>query len=246
MPTHAAAAPRLAGRLRGAFSLALPRLCEVCRGWSATTICGECRGRYAAARARCPRCALPLPAGSACGACLMEPPPWDSCIAAVDYAFPWDRLIAWLKFGARPDLAAPLAAMLADAIHAGPGLLGLDAVVTAVPLGPDRIAERGYNQSWEIARRLADRSGLRADAGLLVRCRDTSSQVGLDRQARAANLRQALLAAPERRAAISGRTVAVVDDVMTTGATAAAAALALRSAGAAAVAIWVVARTDKA
>ncbi len=232
--------------LRGAFSPAVPRLCEVCRSWSAAALCSACLTRYAAARTRCPRCALPVAAGTSCGTCVVEPPPWDRCVAAVDYAFPWDRLIARLKFGERPDLADPLAALLAAAIRTAPRGPGARPLVTAVPLGPDRIAERGYNQSWEIARRLASRSGLRADPGLLMRCRDTSSQVGLDRRERAANLRQALLAAPDRGAMISGRTIAIVDDVMTTGATSAAATLALRAAGAAAVEVWVVARTDKA
>lgn len=227
-----------------------PRLCEVCRSWATGAVCGDCQARYAVPRARCAACALPLPAGGTCGDCQRSPPPWSACIAALDYAFPWDRLITQLKFGSRPDLAAPLADRLADLVTAriGAGPEGPDAVrgtiVTAVPLGPRRLAERGFNQSWLVARRLAAHCGLKADPGLLMRCRDTPPQSGLDRRAREANLRAALLATPGREAAIAGRAVALVDDVMTTGATAAAAAAALTAAGATSVAIWVVARTD--
>lgn len=227
-----------------------PRLCEVCRGWATEPVCGDCRSRYALPRARCAGCALPLPAGGLCGDCQRAPPPWNGCIAALDYAFPWDRLIARLKFGSRPDLAALLADRLADVVaarlDADPAAVGgaRATIVTAVPLGPRRLAERGFNQSWLVARRLAARCGLKADPGLLTRCRDTPPQSGLDRRAREANLRAALLATPGREAAIAGRAVALVDDVMTTGATAAAAAAALTRAGAASVSIWVVARTD--
>jgi len=224
-----------------AGGLPWPRLCEVCHSWDRAPVCRRCRERFAAPRARCPRCALPSPGGAVCGACLGTPPPWASCIAAVDYGFPWDRLITRLKFGQRPELAAPLAALLANARTATP--IGRATVVIAVPLGPARLAERGYNQAWQLARHVARALRLTARADLLLRCRDTPHQVGLDRAERERNLRQALLAAPERAAAIRGRDIALVDDVMTTGMTARAAAQALREAGAASVSVWVVART---
>lgn len=188
---------------------------------------------------------MALASGALCGACLTDAPPWDHCHAAVDYAFPWDRLIARMKFAQRPDLAAPLATLLADSIGAQPNPGQPVEIVTAVPLGPERLAARGFNQSWLIARRLARRLGLPANPALLLRCRDTAAQSGLDRDARAANLRRALLAAPDRVGAIAGRSIAIVDDVLTTGATATAAALALRAAAAASVTVWVVARTDR-
>lgn len=233
--------PQQAAWARGPASRWLPRLCEVCQAWDRTPVCARCRVRFALARPRCPQCGLPSPGGAVCGACLGAPPPWSSCVAAVDYGFPWDRLITRFKFGQRPDLAVPLAALLAQALAAAP--IGRATVVTAVPLSPARLAERGFNQAWQLARRIARALRLPAHAELLLRCRDTPHQVGLDRAQRERNLRQALLAAPERGATIAGRDIALVDDVMTTGMTARAATLALRDAGAASVQVWVVART---
>ncbi len=204
-------------------------------------MCDACRTRFAPLRPRCPRCALPSPDGAVCGSCLRAPPPWSTCVAAVDYGFPWDRLLSRLKFDQRPDLGAPLAGLLAHALAALPVERGV--VVTAVPLSTARLAERGYNQAWELARRVARALRLHADPRLLLRCRDTPHQVGLGRGERERNLRQALLATPERTAAIHGGTFALVDDVMTTGVTAQAATNALLAAGAASVSVWVVART---
>ena len=112
-----------------------------------------------------------------------------------------------------------------------------------VPLSPARLAERGLNQSWEIARRVARELGLAARADALLRLRDTPHQVGLSRQQRLHNLQGALCVEPARQRTIEGRDIALVDDVMTTGATAAACAEVLLRAGAASVQAWVVART---
>jgi len=99
-----------------------------------------------------------------------------------------------------------------------------------VPLAPQRLASRGFNQAWEIARPLARRLGVRADATLLTRRRDTAAQLTLDLPARQANLRDAFaLARPMR---LDGLHIAVVDDVMTTGATLRAAAAVLKAHGA--------------
>ena len=223
----------------------LPRQCEVCQCWSAASLCAECLQRFAPKTLRCAGCALPLHGlaaseGLRCGACLHEPPPWDGCVAAVDYGFPWDDLIGRFKFGQRSDLAVALASVLRRAL---PDVAAANAVITAVPLSDQRLAERGYNQAWELARRIARAVGLPAEPALLLRCRDTPHQVGLDRKARQRNLRQALLANPDKLAEIAGQHIVVVDDVMTTGMTAQAVALALRQAGAQSVRFWVLART---
>ncbi|HSB99637.1 MAG TPA: phosphoribosyltransferase family protein, partial [Burkholderiaceae bacterium] len=112
-----------------------------------------------------------------------------------------------------------------------------------VPLSHERLRERGYNQAWELARRLAQRLQIDAAPTVLQRGRDTAHQVGMTRRERERNLRDAFWVEPQGRPALQGRRVALVDDVLTTGATAHAAALALRRAGAAAVDVWVVART---
>lgn len=221
----------------------LPRLawlgpCAVCRGWDRGRLCATCRARFAAPRPRCPRCALPLAAdGTACAACLRATPAFDAAVAAVDYDYPWSVLLARLKFDAALDLAAALAALLAAAVERA-GDAPPDCVVP-VPLARARLAERGFNQSWEIARRL----GRAARADRLLRVKDTAHQLALPRAARAANLRDAFAVEPAAAAALRGADVALVDDVMTTGATADELARTLRRAGARRVRVWVVART---
>lgn len=223
-------------------TLALPTQCAVCRGWGRERICAPCRRRFTPAVARCERCALQVPQGAAvCGACLKAPPPFDATLVAWDYGHPWDRLIGQFKFHAALDLALPFARSLADAWRASgsahPGLL------LPVPLHAQRLRERGYNQSWQIARRLSRMVHCAADARLLLRMKDTPHQLAFPPEQRAANVRGAFAVEPTRLAELRGRRITVVDDVMTTGATAAEIARVLLQAGAAAVQVWVVART---
>jgi len=224
-----------------------PTQCELCRQWTiGDALCGDCDARFATPRWRCARCALPSGMAVArCGACLgAAEPAFDAAVAAVDYGFPWDGLVRAFKFNGRVELADTLAARLASAVAAaGPHGLPVAELVLPVPLAPGRLAERGYNQAWELARRVARARGLPADDTLLLRPLETAHQTGQGRSGRAANLARAFMAEPTRRAALAGRAVALVDDVMTTGATVGAAAQELRRAGAASVQVWVFART---
>lgn len=221
----------------------LPRPCVLCSRWDHAGFCRSCHQRFVAASSpRCPQCALPNPGGQRCGACLQAPPPYQHTVAVADYAYPWDRLIARFKFQQQPELAGLLADALGETLARHTALPPAQWVLP-VPLGPARLAERGYNQAWELARRLAARRGLRARPDALQRLRDTPHQVGLGRGARIANLRDAMWVPPAARTTLAGCTVALVDDVMTTGVTAAAASHALRAAGVAAVQVWVLART---
>lgn len=221
-------------------ALRVPGQCEVCRAWQHARLCERCVQRFAPARPRCRQCALPLAGGAErCGDCVRDPPPFEHTACVADYAFPWDGLVAAFKFRGRVELAGPLAALLARAAAALPA----PDLVCPVPLSPARLAERGYNQAWELARRAARPRALAARADTLLRPLDTAHQADLPRAERLRNLRQAFVVHPARRATLAGRRVALVDDVFTTGATARAAALALRQAGAAAVDVWVIART---
>jgi ComF family protein len=176
-----------------------------------------------------------------CARCLADPPTFDSCVVGCDYAFPWDRLIADFKFNARVELAAPLAQRLLAAIERDAP--ALPHWVLPVPLAPQRLAERGYNQAWELARRVAHALGRRADAQLLARPLAGAHQAELGAAQRRQNMKGAFMPNPRRRASLQGQDVAVVDDVMTSGATLREAAAALRRGGAARVDVWVLART---
>ncbi|MBL8287463.1 MAG: ComF family protein [Rubrivivax sp.] len=239
----------------------LPGQCEVCRAFGEGLICAACRAQHARLRARCARCGLALGAAApACGACLREPPPYERTVCALEYGFPWDRLISAFKFHRRVELAGALAALLAEAIERDDAARGAQAeaappapprLVVPVPLSPARLAERGFNQAWELARRVARLRGLPAEARALQRVLDAPAQATLaGRAERLRNLRHAFAPAASsgtgaRAGArnVAGHDVALVDDVMTTGATAREAAAALLRAGARSVHLWVLART---
>jgi ComF family protein len=206
-------------------------------------MCADCVDRYAAFRPRCATCGLGLGlATPRCGECLRDPPPFARTVCVADYGFPWDGLIAAFKFQGRAELAGLLAERLCAAIEAGAATPAPE-LVLPVPLSPQRLAERGYDQAWELARRVARRLRLPAQARLLQRPIHTLQQSGLHRSERQRNLRTAFMADPRQRAQLQGRRVALVDDVMTTGATLREASAVLLRAGAASVDLWVLART---
>ena len=180
------------------------------------------------------------PVGARCGRCLREPPPWTRAIAALDYAYPWDRLLASLKFHDGLELLPWAAATLARAVGAATSHAD---VVLPVPLAGPRLRERGYNQAWELARGAARARALPARADWLERVIDTPHQLALPREQRAANLRGAFALTTAGREQLAGRRVALVDDVLTTGATLAEASRMLLAAGAVEVEVWVLART---
>ena len=157
----------------------------------------------------------------------------------MDYAPPWDHLIVQFKYRGAVDLADALSLRLADALPTG-AAAAVD-LVLPMPLSRERLAERGYNQAWELARRVARRHRLKANALALQRPLHRDPQAGLDRAERRRNLR-GVFAVPQPRQ-VAGSHVALVDDVMTTGATLAEAAQALLDAGAASIQAWVLART---
>ena len=222
---------------------ALPSLCAVCHGWGRGRVCETCLARFAQAVPRCPRCALEVPPGAGvCGTCLATPPPFDAALACVDYGPPWDHLITRFKFHAALDLAPTFAAAIAGAAE---GAAWRPSLLLPVPLAAERLRERGYNQAWEVARRLARRLSIPSEPALLLRLRDTAHQLALPPGERAGNVRGAFAVEPLRRAELAGADVAIVDDVMTTGSTVAELAGVLKQAGAARVAVWVFARTPR-
>ena len=213
--------------------------CFLCRGKADALLCAPCdadlpRISSGPGAERCPRCALASPAGALCGRCLAQPPAYDATQAALDYAFPADVLIQALKF--RGELA--LAPFLGDLLSKSIPDMNVDCIVP-VPLSAQRLRSRGYNQSLEIARGLQAAAAARLAPELCERVRDTPAQMDLSLPERAGNVRKAFHC-PRM---LGGQSIAVVDDVMTTGATLDEVAATLKRAGAARVVNWVVART---
>jgi ComF family protein len=187
----------------------------------------------AAAAIHCDTCALPITAGTRCGACLAHPPKYDHVCAAFTYAFPVDALVQALKY--RGMLA--IAPLFGNAIAAGLGQR--PALLIPMPLADERLRERGFNQSQEIARHLAKLTGLPLLPRACRRVRHTPPQAALPWKERAKNIRNAFVCDAD----LSGRQVAVVDDVMTTGATLNELARNLKAAGASHVTGLIAART---
>ncbi|MDO8988716.1 MAG: ComF family protein [Sideroxyarcus sp.] len=183
----------------------------------------------------CPVCGLPTPDGNVCGQCLKHAPPFDHTVAAFSYGFPVDKLIQALKFNDRLILVDFLAQALALRIETRP-----DCIV-AMPLHPARLRERGFNQSLLLARRISRKLRLPLLADACERVRNTPPQSALPWKERDKNMRQAFTCKPG--SAVRGKHVAIVDDVMTTGASIGELARALKKAGASEVSAWVVART---
>ena len=222
----------------------LPSQCAVCHAWDWQRLCADCITRYVAPCPRCERCAIEVPLGvRTCGACLKQPPPFEHALAAVDYKYPWDGLITALKFHAGLDLATVLAQRVIEAY--GKGELPRPGWLLPVPLSAQRLRERGYNQAWELARRVAPALGCTTHPRWLLRVKDSPQQLSLPLAQRAANVRGAFAVAPRRADELREQTVAVLDDVMTSGATAAEIARTLLGAGAKSVQVWVVARTPR-
>ena len=207
--------------------------CYLCHGAAHAVLCTECEAdlpRLAAPL--CPRCALPSAHGAVCGRCLAEPPRYDATVAALAYAFPADVLVQSLKFHGELALAPVLARFLRERI---PPAVHVDRVLP-MPLSRERLKARGYNQAVEIARHLGPQRLL---LSACERRRDTEPQLELPFQARRGNVRGAFACTQD----VKGLSIAVVDDVMTTGTTLDEMAKTLKGAGAARVVNWVVART---
>lgn len=211
--------------------------CFLCRGAAEALLCEACDAdlpRLARDAPLCPRCALASPGGAVCGRCLARPPAFDATHAALAYDFPADALVQSLKFRGELAIAPFLGDLLAKDL---PGR-NVECVVP-VPLSAERLRSRGYNQTLEIARRVAAVTGTRLRPELCLRTRDTAVQMELPLAERERNVRGAF----ECPRLVDAGTVAVLDDVMTTGATLEAIAATLKRAGAARVVNWVVART---
>ena len=219
-------------------------LCLAAPDEAQSNICHACLADLPWQQACCARCALPLPhASTRCGRCLATPPTFCHAVVPLLYRFPLDALIPAFKYRRHNRYGLLLARLLADHLQqhlAEPEAL-IPELLLPVPMHPKRQAQRGYNQAFELTRDLAGALHLPCRADLLLRARQTAAQEGLDAAARRRNLRGAFTC--PHPAQLEGLHLALIDDVMTTGATLDEASRTLLAAGAASVQVWCVART---
>lgn len=232
------------------LDLVFPAVCPVCATRSDNSarrpFCGPCWAALPIGLGPgCPVCGEPFPGLGGtlpCDACRRAPPPYAFARAVAAYRDGMRDAIHELKYSGRTVLATPLGRLLAEA---GPEVVPValdewaDALVP-VPLHPARLAERGFNQAELLLAPCRSAWGLPVLGHALVRTRATLPQTDLDAEARRANVRDAFRV--RRPAEVAGRRLLLVDDVLTTGATAGSAARALRAAGATAVGVLALAR----
>lgn len=238
------------GAARAGFSrfadIALPPLCLAC-GEAVSghaTVCGSCwREIDFLERPWCAVTGVPFPfeagEGAVSAAAVAFPPSYARARAVMRYDDLAARLIHRFKYSDRMEAAPAFAGWLA---RIGADILPHAHIVAPVPLHRRRLFSRRFNQSAELSRALARRSGLVYMPELLQRVRATRPQVGLSGDQRRRNVKGAFRLSPGSEAAIRDRHVVLVDDVMTTGATAEACARVLVQAGAAEVSVLCLAR----
>jgi ComF family protein len=219
---------------------AIPFECAICQRWPSQAyegvsgICHACIQNHAHA----PRFAIPTGL--------------DDCVAAVSFGAPWSALISRYKFAPEPGLARLFAGLMLRDERVRAMLNQVD-VVIPLPLAPERLAQRGFNQALQLAKyvyRASTVDNRNLDSNSLIRTRDTVPQRTLDREARQHNVASAFALQALRDKgygdsllSFADKHVLLIDDVMTTGATLSAAAGPLRTAGAASVSAVVIART---
>ncbi len=225
-----------------------PARCMGCEVYTdgAQGLCPDCWSKtFFITGAACKQCGTPLPGEGTdllCDSCITFPPAWNHGAAAVIYAEGGRKMVLALKRGDRLDLAPALARWMHS--PAKPLLKRAD-IIAPVPLHRWRLLRRKFNQSAELARHLARFSGQYCLPDLINRQRRTPSQDGLNRAERMDNQRGAFRISKRHMPALKGKSVLLVDDVMTTGATLSACAEALFAAGASNVDVIVLARVER-
>ena len=225
------------------LSLLLPASCVLCggRAMEHLNLCSECLDDLPRMHEACRRCATPLVDSDICERCTTSPPAFHRTLAAFRYLEPVDTLIQQLKFHKALAIAPTLGHLLRIRVEQA-GMLDPECILP-VPLHPHRLRERGFNQSMEIARVIAAETNIPLRPLWVRRNRDTPAQSGMRNvEARHRNVRGAFSAS--KRLA-RHRRVAIVDDVITTGATATELAQTILAQGVKSVDLWCVARAER-
>ncbi len=222
-----------------------PPRCLLCghtgqkQGHEAVDLCGHCQQRLPFNETACLSCALPLPRGigpeAICGQCQNKPPAFDASFSLFCYEQPVVWLVQQLKFNDRLAHARLLGNMLAQRVEA---CVDRPQCIIPVPLFNKRLRQRGFNQSVELAKPVAKKTGLPLELSLAIRTRPTESQTGLDAKQRRKNIKGAFKTIRH----VPYRHVAIIDDVVTTGSTVNELARVLKKSGVNRVDVWSIAR----
>ncbi|HEY7986834.1 MAG TPA: ComF family protein [Methylophilaceae bacterium] len=219
----------------------LPQRCLLCdEGSGNKPLCNAClHDLPALSKASCPVCALPTFNAEICGSCLQHPPAFDATIAAFNFVFPMDALLRALKYRGELSVAEIAANGLMSSLehHDLPDLL------IPMPLHPQRLQERGFNQAMEISRRIVRHTSCQLSTNSVIRLRHGEPQASLPLNKRAKNVKGVFAVNDTANINLRGKRIAVVDDIMTSGASLNELAKTLKKAGATRVECWVVART---
>lgn len=233
----------------------LPQPCEICRAecHGPLPLCHGCRAQLPWIHQACESCGEPVSARRRhCPRCEQHPLPFADVIIPLRYAYPVDQWIGFYKYQSRPGMAGWLAQLLQE--HIQQRGRQRPTLITGVPMHPRKQRERGYNQSLLLARQLAHALKIPLAAQLLEKHKITSHQRTLNAASRRLNLQGAFRVRESRRLILDGRRrpagdhicgqdIALVDDVVTTGATSAEIAQCLLEAGASSVSLWALAKT---
>lgn len=220
------------------FKAIFKQRCILCSSYQGTDlgICEPCLQDLPWHQAnQCLQCAL-LSDGRTCGNCLAAPPSFDATYAVFTYNFPLDKLLQQYKYRDTLQLSYSFATLLQQKLKLDHRKIDL---VIPMPMHNKRLQERGFNQALEIARLLCNASELTLDYIACQRTKLTPPQASLPLKERAKNIRGVFSCQKN----LQGLNIALIDDVMTTGASLDELAKTLKQAGAAHVECWVVART---
>lgn len=212
-------------------------LCFSCVKNSHLSICSQCISDLPwQTRSCCPQCGVISVQGEICGHCLKSPPAFDHTQSVCNYEYPLNAILQQYKYGNKLIVAELFGKLLADALPR----TDLPDVIIPMPLHPHRLKERGFNQAVEMARVTARELKLKLDVSICRRTLLSPPQASLPLKQRVKNMRNAFACDGQ----LNGLRVALVDDVMTTGASLNALAAAIKKAGASTVDCWVIARTQ--
>jgi len=238
----------LKGFIGSLFDILFPEACRICgervREQDGLPICRDCWEKLELITPPfCTICGMPFVSRDGishpCSSCEKKPPRFKIARAVGKYTGPLREAIIEFKYKGRRSIAGKLGKMMADMVGRDPGFGDVELVIP-VPLHRSRMRERGFNQSELLAREIGRELGIPVDTSSLIRAKRTTSQVGLGMEERRKNVAGAFEVL--RSESIDGRSLLLVDDVMTTGATVNECSKALMKEGAKSVSVAVLAR----